>query len=149
MYSVRRGPRAKTPMTFNIMLDDIEHNGLDNLIPRLDSSRQNSYIQFETPPMPSVDYTSKIKAKTIIGKQGRENGEFVWPVDVSINQFNDQILIADSGNHRVQIFESNGRYVKTFGKMGNREGQLNTVSGLFIDSMSNIFVVDRLNHRKI
>lgn len=130
------------------MLDDTENNGLEGLIPRMDSSRQNSYIQFETPAMPSVDYASKSKAKTIIGKQGRENGEFVWPVDVSINHFNDQILIADSGNHRVQIFESTGKYVKCFGKMGNREGQLNTVSGLFIDSMSNIFVVDRLNHRK-
>ncbi len=124
-------------MTFNVMLDDDAYP----------AQAVDSPQQFTTPPLPSVDYTGKTKAKLIVGKQGRENAEFVWPTDVSINVFNEQILVADSGNHRVQIFEANGKFVKTFGKVGSRDGQLNTVSGLFIDSMSNIFVVDRLNHR--
>jgi len=137
LFNVRRPLRTKTPMTFNVMLNDEndQSRGLD------------SPQHFSTPSMPSIDYTGKTKAKLIIGKQGRENSEFVWPTDVSVNIFNGQILVADSGNHRVQIFEGNGKFVKTFGKVGNRDGQLNTVSGLFIDSMSNIFVVDRLNHR--
>jgi tripartite motif-containing protein 71 len=128
-------------MTFNIMLDD-ENSFFETNSPRLDTP------QFVTPGQPSVDYAAKTKAKLIIGKQGREHCEFVWPIDVALNTFNGQILVADSGNHRIQIFESNGKFVKAFGKLGCQNGQMNTVSGLYMDAMSNIFVVDRLNHSK-
>lgn len=145
MYNVRRGAakqRTKTPMTFNIMLDDEDSFFGVSSSPRLDTP------QFATPSQPSVDYASKTSAKLIIGKQGRENSEFVWPIDVTLNTFNGQLLIADSGNHCVKIFEASGKFVKSFGKLGSQNGEMNTVSGLFMDAMSNIFVVDRLNHRK-
>jgi hypothetical protein len=145
MYNVRRATmhthRTKPPMTFNVMLDDENSFFESTSSPRLDTP------QFITPAKPSVDYATKTNAKLIIGKQGRENSEFVWPIDVTVNSFNGQILVADSGNHRVQIFESSGKFVKSFGKLGSQNGQMNTVSGLFMDSMSNVFVVDRLNHR--
>lgn len=134
--------RTKTPMTFNIMLDDENSFFGVSSSPRLDTP------QFATPSQPSVDYASKTSPKLIIGKQGRENSEFVWPIDVALNAFNGQLLVADSGNHRVQIFEASGKFVKSFGKLGSQNGQMNTVSGLYMDAMSNIFVVDRLNHRK-
>ena len=41
-------------------------------------------------------------------------------VDVS-----DNILVCDSYNHRVQIFDKNGKWVHTFGKQGSDEGYLN------------------------
>ena len=73
----------------------------------------------------------------------------VRPVDAAINHFNNQIIVSDSNNHRIQIFEPDGKFVKSFGRPGNKDAQFNCVSGVFTDSMSNIFVVDRLNHRKL
>jgi hypothetical protein len=150
IYNVRRVPRAKTPMAFNVMLDEpvnniqFDENGYGTSRPQ-DLTSASVYLT--TPNQPKINYGSKKKAKLMIGKQGKEYGEFIWPLDVSVNNFNNQILIADSNNHRIQIFESDGRFVKSFGRQGKREGQFDFVSGLFVDSMSNIFVVDRLNHR--
>ena len=142
LYNVRPKPRTKTPMTFNVMLDE-PSNFLFNE-ENMNDSRFN-----QVPYTPSIEYGNKTRAKLIIGKQGREQAEFIWPIDVSINQFNNQILVADSGNSRIQVFESNGKFVKSFGSQGAANGQFNNVSGLFIDSMFNVFVVDRLNHRKL
>jgi hypothetical protein len=131
-------------MTFNIMLNDENNSFFETT-----NSARLVTPQFITPDQPSVDYASKTSPKLIIGKQGRENSEFVWPIDVALNTFNGQLLVADSGNHRIQIFDlPSGKFVKSFGKLGSQNGQMNTVSGLYMDAMSNIFVVDRLNHRK-
>lgn len=148
-YNVQRRPRAKTPMTFNIMLDEANID----FDPSLNSSRieetsnggTNSVL---TPSQPKVNYASKKKPKLVIGKPGKEYGEFIWPLDVAVNTFNNQILVADSNNHRIQVFESDGKFVRSFGRQGNREGQFDCIDGIFVDSMSNIYVVDRLNHRK-
>jgi hypothetical protein len=146
LYNVRRRARARTPMAFNVMLNEPVTDF------QFDSNQETSLIaetqSATTPANPRVNYHHKKRAKLIFGKQGKQDGEFIWPVDVAVNQFNNQIVIADSNNHRIQIFESDGKFVKNFGRMGNKDAQFECVSGLFIDSMSNIFVVDRLNHRE-
>ena len=72
-----------------------------------------------------------------------ESCEFVWPVDPSLILVNGQIMLVDSGI----VYKYLNQMESFLKRLGNNYGQLNTVSGLYIDSMSNIFVVDRLNHR--
>ena len=150
-YGVKRRSRARTPVAFNVMLDDpkasvkFDENGFSESVP-VDS--QHETMLSSAPKNPKINYSLKNKARIIIGKQGRENCAFIWPIDVAINQFNNQIMISDSGNHRIQIFNSDGKFLKSFGISGIGNGQFNSVSGLFIDAMSNIFTVDRLNNRK-
>jgi hypothetical protein len=140
LYNVQRRQRAKTPIAFNFMLNDsVGGGGNNSSMPSNNTNTSGS--------QPRINYKSKTKAKLIIGKQGRDNGELIWPIDVAINQFNNQIIISDSNNHRIQIFESNGKFVNNFGKQGKRDGQFDSITGLFSDSMSNIFIVDRMNHR--
>jgi len=109
LYNVRRRARARTPMAFNVMLNEPSPDA------QFDSNQETSSIgetQFATPTNPRVNYHHKKRAKIIFGKQGKQDGEFIWPVDVAVNQFNNQIVIADSNNHRIQIFESDGKFVK-------------------------------------
>ena len=142
LYNVRRRARAKTPMAFNVMLDEpLSNDEVANDLGPL------AYIN-QLLDRPSINYATKTRAKYIFGRQGRQDGEFIWPVDVCVNLFNNHLFFTDSGNNRIQIFEPNGKFIKTFGVQGNREGQFDSTSGIFMDSMSNIFVVDRLNHRK-
>lgn len=152
LYDVRRRARAKTPMTFNIMLDDpsanLQFDDSGQILAPATGLANATQMPLTTANQPKVNYSAKTRAKLIIGRQGRDNGQFIWPVDISINSFNSQIIVADSNNHRIQIFESDGKFLKTFGRQGNRDSQFDSVSGIFIDTMSNIFVVDRLNHRK-
>lgn len=137
--------RPRTPLTFNVMLNEpnsniqFDHN---------DTSALYTSRSLLAPGLPSVDYSTKRRAKLIFGKKGKNNGDLIWPCDVCINQFNNQIAVSDSGNNRVQLFDSNGRFVKKFGgPQGNELGQFNSLSGIFIDSMGNIYLTDRLNHR--
>ena len=140
LYNVRRARRARTPMTFNVMLDEpmepltnlfneSNTNDASNSSPHLASSLSNNTASPEMTTSspethsnaiinPKVNYASKKRAKMIVGKQGRDNGEFIWPIDVAINQFNQQIIVSDSANHRIQIFMEDGRYFKYFGKQG-------------------------------
>lgn len=144
-YNVQRRPRAKTPMTFNIMFDEPAN---ETAAGGNETGMAETTTFWSTPVVPKINYSGKKKPKLVIGKQGREYGEFVWPLDVAVNNFNGQILVADSNNHRIQVFEPDGRFVRSFGRQGNREGQFDCIDGIFVDSMSNIYVVDRLNHSK-
>lgn len=50
-------------------------------------------------------------------------GQFTEPSGVAVNAQND-ILVADTNNHRVQIFDREGRFKFQFGECGKRDGQL-------------------------
>jgi hypothetical protein len=143
LYNVHRRARAKTPMAFNFMLNDDSSNEI-----QFDSNGSSSLVVYgNSVERPRVNYSAKKKARLIVGKLGRDSGELIWPIDVAINVFNNQIIIGDSNNHRIQIFEFDGRFVKNFGSKGKKEGQFDSITGIFADSMANIFVVDRMNHR--
>src|SRR5579863_6945860 len=55
---------------------------------------------------------------------------------------------ADSGNHRVQIFDQAGTYLNQFGAAGTGDGQFYAPEGIAIDpTTSNILVADTGNNR--
>ena len=52
------------------------------------------------------------------------------------------IYVADNGNHRIQIFNEEGRYTSMFGGKGSLDSQLYFPRGLSLDSYGNIIVSD-------
>ena len=79
------------------------------------------------------------------GKQGSAPGMFCWPWGITVTD-KDEIAVTDSGNHRIQIFLSDGSHLRSFGREGNQQGQLNYPKGItFYDN--NIIVSDTGNHR--
>ncbi len=58
-----------------------------------------------------------------------------------------RIYVADTGNHRVQIFNYDGSLNYEFGKFGNKPGQFNAPQGISVNSKGMIFVADTLNNR--
>ena len=86
-----------------------------------------------------------------IGSQnhGNKNGEFNIPYSCDIDLF-DNILVSDFGNHRVQIFDSNGKWINTFGKQGSDYGCLNYYRGITVDNENgDIYVFDSNNNRLV
>ena len=55
--------------------------------------------------------------------------------------------MSDWGNDRIQVFDSNGAYLDSWGLSGKEEGQLFTPTGVKVDSEGNVWVVDRGNSR--
>ena len=80
------------------------------------------------------------------GKEGSSVGMFQRPWGVAVNA-RDEIAVTDSGNHRVQIFDSDGKYLRSFGREGNQVGEFRYPRGITCHTNGNIFVADQHNHR--
>ncbi|XP_064482301.1 brain tumor protein-like isoform X2 [Ornithodoros turicata] len=80
-----------------------------------------------TTPLP-YPLKSQIKRQKMIyhckfGEFGVMEGQFTEPSGVAVNAQND-IVVADTNNHRIQIFDREGRFKFQFGECGKRDGQL-------------------------
>ena len=80
------------------------------------------------------------------GLLGSSVRTFFGPWGVAVNERNE-IAVTEIGNHRVQVFNSNGTYLRSFGKKGDKQGEFNWPAGIAFDKNSNIIVVDTNNHR--
>ncbi len=58
-----------------------------------------------------------------------------------------RILVADSGNNRLQAFDSEGRFVSAFGSAGPGPGQFSDPQGLAVIGDGHVIVADRGNNR--
>nr|CAG4641493.1 EOG090X01W2 [Eurycercus lamellatus] len=91
---------------------------------------------------------SQIKRQKMIyhckfGEFGVMEGQFTEPSGVAVNAQND-IIVADTNNHRIQIFDKEGRFKFQFGECGKRDGQLlypNRVS--VVKTSGDIIVTER------
>ena len=72
-----------------------------------------------------------------VGKFGENVGEFNWPFNIRCH--NHQVYVCDSKNGRVQVFDSNLNFVRSF---GNGPNQLKDPRDIDFDSEGNIYVVD-------
>ena len=77
------------------------------------------------------------------GKDGSAVGMFKYPWGVAVNA-RDEIAVADC---RIQIFNSDGKYLRSFGRKGNKAGEFESPRGITFHKNGNIFVADQDNHR--
>lgn len=62
---------------------------------------------------------------TFVGKFGtcgKEEGNLEHPHYIAVSNTN-RVIVSDSNNHRIQVFDVNGRVLSTFGTEGSEEGQ--------------------------
>jgi DNA-binding beta-propeller fold protein YncE len=77
------------------------------------------------------------------GKEGSGDSEFRSPRGITVLGSSGEVAVADCGNYRVQIFDSEGKYKRQFGTEGTgANGQLNCPAGLASDAHGNLLVVD-------
>ncbi len=82
----------------------------------------------------------------VIGKEGTGPGELSKPSALYVT-LDSRIFVADSANHRVQIFNYDGTLNYEFGKNGDKPGQFNLPQGIVVNGKGMIFVADTLNNR--
>ena len=87
-----------------------------------------------------------VKPVLSFGKEGSGDGMFENPFGVAVTD-RDEIMVADSKNHRVQVFDSNGTFLRSFGHEGNNAGELKIPTGIATDKDRNIFVAEYGTHR--
>ncbi|OGQ55188.1 MAG: hypothetical protein A3J24_05335 [Deltaproteobacteria bacterium RIFCSPLOWO2_02_FULL_53_8] len=82
-----------------------------------------------------------LKQKSIIGWRGREDGLFNYPSFLTVAP-NGNIVVSDTQNGRIQIFDSEGRFLRRFGEFGDAPGMFARPKGVAVDSEGHIYVVD-------
>jgi DNA-binding beta-propeller fold protein YncE len=80
------------------------------------------------------------------GQPGTRDGEFNRAEGLAIGP-DDRIYVADSCNHRIQIFYRDGKWLKTYGKAGRGVGELSYPYDVRVDRAGRQYVCEFGNSR--
>jgi hypothetical protein len=76
---------------------------------------------------------------------GTAEGQFSLPRNMAVGQ-DGTIYVLDSGNHRLQVFDKDGNFLRAWGNFGTELGQFNEPWGIAVDE-EYVYVADTWNHR--
>ena len=100
-----------------------------------------------------IVYDLSGKLLRTFGKKGTGTGvsaaevEFDLPCDIAFEETTGRYFISEyGGNDRIQVFESDGRFVMTIGRFGQEPGEFSRPQSIAIRK-GELFVADSCNHR--
>jgi DNA-binding beta-propeller fold protein YncE len=88
----------------------------------------------------------KFQFKVKIGPDGNENFQFKCPYFVACDR-RSNIYVSDSFNHRIQMFNINGQFIRSIGTKGTEMGQFREPNGIVVNSKNHLIVADHFNCR--
>lgn len=88
--------------------------------------------------------TLRLVSNQIIGGAG----DIVGPTGVVVDS-QGIVYLADTQNHRIKVFTSDGELVRTIGSFGSGQGEFNEPRGLAVDADDNLYVADTWNARVV
>ena len=81
------------------------------------------------------------------GSYGTGDGEFNITGDVGVGP-NGLVYVADSGNHRIQVFDTDGNFLFKWGSYGTGDGQFRNPDGFAFDARDgSVYVMEYTGHR--
>jgi uncharacterized protein (TIGR03663 family) len=99
---------------------------------------------------------SAIQQLGTVGVPGNAPGQFNFPRAVAVDA-DGKIYVADSGNNRVQVFNTDGSFLREWGStckldtgegcQGDGRGQFNEPWGIAVGPDGSVYVSDTWNHR--
>lgn len=100
-------------------------------------------------------FTSRGKFLRQWGLRGSEEGEFNTPGGVAVLSLSNgrrEIVVADMGIHRIQVFTPEGKFLRQWGQRGSGEGELDYPGGVAVLSSldgreKKIIIADSYDHR--
>ncbi len=88
----------------------------------------------------------EVPAALVWGSQGKGNGQLQDPRGITVDEVGN-VYVADSGNNRIQVFDSSGQFLTRWGSEGDGPGQFKEPWGIAVDAKGNVYVADTWNHR--
>jgi len=81
------------------------------------------------------------------GLQGDGDGQFNYPVGVTVGRNNKYVYVADRSNHRIQYFTATGQFLGKWGKWGDLTGEFKNPWDVDVAPNGNVYVADATNNR--
>jgi len=112
----------------------------------IDRNRGRIYLA-DTAHTKSAAHTVKIfnasgaRIGTLGSGKGSNPGQFLFPTYLAVDGAGN-LYVTDTLNSRVQMFDPDGNYVKTFGARGNAWGMFDKPKGVALDGFGNVYIVD-------
>ena len=89
----------------------------------------------------------EVYSVAIIGTgPGAGEGQFTNPRNVAVGP-DGSIYVLDTDNHRVQVFDAKGQFVRMWGSQGAELGQFQEPWGIAVGKDGMVYVADTWNHR--
>jgi DNA-binding beta-propeller fold protein YncE len=83
----------------------------------------------------------------VIGSFGGGEGQFSRPQGLAFDRAANELYVADSNNHRVVVYDPDGRRLRQFGTPGTAVGELAYPRGIVFCGDGTILLVEFGNHR--
>lgn len=102
-------------------------------------------------PNPAIPLPAEAQvapANAFSGGEGNAGGQFSKPRGIATDS-KGNLYVADTGNSRVQKFDTDGKFIAAFGIAGAGVGEIKEPNGVAVDAAGSIFVVDAANHKLI
>ena len=80
------------------------------------------------------------------GTFGNGDGQFNSPCGVAVDSAGN-VYVVDTGNTRIQKFNSNGTFITKWGTLGSEEGQFQRPWAAAVDGSGNVYIADTDNAR--
>lgn len=80
------------------------------------------------------------------GSHGEGAGQFQRPMSLALSS-RGEVFVADSCNHRLEVFSRAGKLLRSFGSVGSGLGQLRFPNDVALDAQDNVYVCEYGNHR--
>jgi outer membrane protein assembly factor BamB len=125
-----------------------EITGLDMIVD-LAIGPDGSYYALDYPGRVVVIDPATGEAIREWGQKGTGPGEFdftrpegLWGIGAIAVDRDGLVYVGDGANHRYQVFEPDGTFVRQVGSYGNEEGQFSRIFSISVDADGNVYAVD-------
>ena len=85
------------------------------------------------------------KCLKVVGREGNQRGEFSHPSGIAV--IGKEVFVCDRKNSRIQVFDSQLNFTRSFGLHGSENGELHWPYDLVQDQTGHIYITDGDNHR--
>ena len=73
-------------------------------------------------------------------------GDFAKPTGLAVDA-DGNLYVADTLNNRIEVFDADGKFIRTFGKAGDGPGYFSRPKGIAIDGDNHIWIADGMQDR--
>jgi len=85
------------------------------------------------------------EARALFDIDGGTATQLSLPSDVATTR--ERVYVVDGGNHRIAVFDRQGKYLFAMGREGEGPGELTAPVGIALDEQGRVYVADRGNGR--